>query len=633
MKKENRIPQIGSLLSLVCAAGMFFSPYKLMLLLVLAAAAAIGILILSGEPVGKCSLFTGACFTCAGMLQFMVTAQDFVSNRAIVLTGAVLLGAGGWYAMRCLSGLTDNMMRRIFTGYAEHPGTNWSLAAGGAAFFVLASMGKDWLWVCQSGVMALGVLWIAARYVPDAVHSWKDASAIGRGWCCASAGGMALFLWDQFPSRGIGAVLALAAAAGFLYPMTAVLYNRLGKIASRACCDVEKREKWLYGVLFAAFVLFTLFAFRNSEAFYGTDYLYDLVYTSDSPTLFRDENAYMRLLSEQNDLRQPLFAVFCAPLTGPAYLLARAVRADLSVQAFLMNLPMLAMLFAAYFLIARVMKLSAGKRMAFMVLCCAGYPALLFSVMMEQYIPALFYLALLIYSVSEGKPDEVWFWGASGTMLTSAVSILMLNPGLHPIRDIKKLFLQWIRQGLGFAAVIIGFGRLDVILSSVLQIMELRRFSGGITMWQKLCQYSAFFSACLTAPNAGPMENQWGVLSWQLSPAAGLHLLGICIALLCIVGAAAARKQPGTGTALAWMGFSAVILLILGWGCPENGLILYSLYFGWEILVLLFRLLETVRKPRFFACLYALVLGAMLSVNLPAIARMVSFSINTFPHR
>lgn len=633
MKQKNRILRIGALGSLMCAAGLFFSPYKLMMLLVLAVAAAIGILILSGEPEGKSSAAAACCFTAAGMIRFYVTAQEFLANRVLLLAAAALLGAGGWYAMYRISGMAGELMARIFAGQPVRSRVNYGLILGGAAFFALASMGVERLWLCQSGVMALGMLCLAARYVPDAVSGWKDASPACRAWCCASAGGMGLFLWEMFPEKGIGAVLVLAAAAFFLYPMTAVLYSRLAEVACLACRGMEKREKQLYALLFAAFVVFTFFAFRNSEAFYGTDHLYDLIYTSDSPTLFRDENAYMRLLSEQNDLRQPLFAVFTAPLVGPAWLLARVIGAGLPLRAFLMNVPMLGMMFAAYFLIAKTLKLSSRKRMLFMVLCCSGYPAMLFSVMMEQYIPALFYLALLLFSVSEGRPDEVWFWGASGTMLTSAVSILLLNPGLHPLRDLKKLILQWIRQGLGFAAAIIAFGRLDVILGSVLQIMELRRFSGGITMTQKLYQYTAFFASCLTAPAAGPAENQWGILSWQLAPASGLHLLGICIAALCLAGALAARKQPGTGTALAWLGFSGVILLVLGWGCPENGLILYSLYFGWEILVLLFRLMESIRWPKVFACVYAAVLAAVLLGNLPAIARLVSFAVQTFPCR
>lgn len=604
-----------------------------MLLLFCGAWAALVFLILNGEPVGKKSVVAAALFTCTGVLQFLKTAQKIVHHPVLPIAAACVLAVGGLYGMYWLSGLMDDVMRRIFQRGSEELPINYGLVVGGAAFFVLASRGESWQWIFQSGTMALGMLWITARYIPDIRFSWKRTPVLCRSWCAASAAGIGLFLWDHFPAGGIGAVLALAAAVGFLYPMVLALFKRLLAVAASCCGDISKEERWLYAMLFSFFALFSLFVFLHSEAYYGTELLYDLVYTSDSPTLFRDENSYMWLLSFQNDLRQPLFAAFCAPLTGPSYLAGRVLGADLAVQAFLMNLPMIAMLLASYFLIAQIMGLQGYKRMLFMLLCSLSYPALLFSIMMEQYIPALFYLALLMHSVSRKVPDEVWFWGANGTLITSAVTILLLNPDLHPVRDMKKLIVRWTRQMVGFVGAMIGLGRLDVILDSARQIVELRRFSGKIPFQQKFFQFSTFFSSCLTAPDAGPMENQWGVLSWQLFPAFSLHYAGLCVIALCVVGAFVGRRKPGTWMAVCWMAFSGMILLVMGWGCPENGLILYALYFGWVIPVLLFRLMETVKKRRIFLCMNAAVIAALAARNIPAIAEMVSFSISAFPHR
>ena len=84
-----------------------------------------------------------------------------------------------------------------------------------------------------------------------------------------------------------------------------------------------------------------------------------------------------------------------------------------------------------------------------------------------------------------------------------------------------------------------------------------------------------------------------------------------------------------------WVAFSAVMLLILGWGTAENGLILYALYFGWAFLALLFQLVEkigeTLRvKYLTEVCSFAAAAG-LLVCNIPAIMEMIEFAVMYYP--
>ena len=45
-----------------------------------------------------------------------------------------------------------------------------------------------------------------------------------------------------------------------------------------------------------------------------------------------------------------------------------------------------------------------------------------------------------------------------------------------------------------------------------------------------------------------------------------------------------------------WVMFSVVILLVVGWGSSENGMILYALYFSWAFLVLIYQLVLAIAK-------------------------------------
>ncbi len=398
---------------------------------------------------------------------------------------------------------------------------------------------------------------------------------------------------------------------------------------------IKKSEWIIYAILGAVLVLFCAVAFWNSNAFYGGERYYDILYTSDSPALVQGR-IYVALTHPENDLRQPLFAVFAAPFVGVPYLLGRVFGGSAVVSAFFINIAQIGMLFAANLMLAKMLQLPSAKRVCFMLLTFSTYTHILFSLMMEQYIVAYFWLVFCIYLFTEkGRVSQIAIWGAGGTLLTSTVLIL-LSSNKSRVKNFKAWMADIWRSGIAFVAMLITFGRFDVLCNFAERAVYLSDFTGrSVTLFDKLLQYIAFVRNCFVAPAAGVTTTVFSHISWQLYPITEISIAGIVILLLCIVSVIWNRDKKSSLLAGGWILFSVAMLFVLGWGTRENGLILYSLYFGWAFLVLLFQLAEKVESKlriKFFVPVLSLGCSvALAAVNIPAVMEMVRFAAEYYP--
>ena len=70
------------------------------------------------------------------------------------------------------------------------------------------------------------------------------------------------------------------------------------------------------------------------------------------------------------------------------------------------------------------------------------------------------------------------------------------------------------------------------------------------------------------------------------------------------------------------------MLVILGWGTKENGLILYSLYFGWAYFVLIFQLLNNIFKNnKVFKIALIILILLMVIGYIPELFNIFKFAI------
>ena len=190
-------------------------------------------------------------------------------------------------------------------------------------------------------------------------------------------------------TRWFSAATALLSVA-VVFVLVSLLLNYVVSKIKIVFRSLSKAEMILYALLAMALTGFVCFAFLNSNAFWGTNFNYDIIYTSDSPNLV-NSNVYLRLYHPENDLRQPLFAVFAAPFVGFGYTLSIPLSyINPAFTPLFMNVIQVLMLVVANLMLAKIINLDTVGRVCFMLFTTVTYTTLLFSVMMEQYIVAYF---------------------------------------------------------------------------------------------------------------------------------------------------------------------------------------------------------------------------------------------------
>ena len=247
----------------------------------------------------------------------------------------------------------------------------------------------------------------------------------------------------------------------------------------------------------------------------------------------------------------------------------------------------------------------------------------------------MFSIICMYLIVERQQLGRVALWGAGGTMITSMV-LLPFTSDKSPVKNFKAYFLDMLKGGFGFVAFMLIFCRFDVFASLKYQITAINSFTGQtVTFTSKIYQYTEFIKNCFTAPNAGVVKNTFNDVSWQMNIVKEINFIGILIFVLCIVSALWNRDKKNSLLAAYWIGFSVITLFVFGWGTKENGLTLYSLYFGWAFVVLLFQLVEKIEdklKIKFLIPITtACTAGALLAINIPAIMEMIDFAITYYP--
>ena len=605
-----------------------------------------------------------ATWTPSGKVAALAGTLGMTTPTLLLIVGAVgcFVGAYAMYVLSCwivawsVKRLKEHLPIQDKSEIKENLKRNWYFPVSAMAFFGLSGT-QTHGYVAGLGIAfviailiasLISSLWSYTRNQSKALRMLSITTAIGiclagqesfyAGWSVSSqAQALETMLPIAMDILGMISIIGAIAAVYFVYFCVLAFWNSIIKILkeTKIFCKIQTAEMVIYSLLLIASLGFMVFSFTQSQAFYGTELSYDLIYTSDSPSLVKG-NVYMALTHSENDLRQPLFALFAAPFVGIPYLLARLIGASATVQAILVNSAQILMLFAANFLLAKMLKLDPVKRVCFMILTSCAYTQLLFTLMMEQYIVAYFWLVLCMYLTAEKQqPDRFALWGAGGTLLTGMVLLPFMSTK-SPIKDFKVWFMDMVKYGLEFVLLMLAFCRFDVIINLVSRMSELSDFTGKtVTFFDKVCQYTEFIENCFVAPNASVNTTALDHVSWQLNTATGINFVGVLILVLAVFSTIWNRDKKSSLLAAGWVGFSVVMLLGFGWGTKENGLILYTLYFGWAFLVLLFQLVEKIESKlniRFLVPIVTVcIVAALLIINIPAIMEMVNFSITYYP--
>lgn len=449
-------------------------------------------------------------------------------------------------------------------------------------------------------------------------------------WCIAavSAIGAIGFMVKNY---NVNIIMALP-ALWFAFSCQVLLYSYMKDVVIEVVYGLGKWERVIIiGVSFV-YLCFLLFAFMKSNAFYSI--AGDLIYTADSGLLMRG-NAYLSLVHGENDLRQPLFSVAATPFVGAAYAVSMLFPNFRYAEAYAMGIAQAALLLFTLWMITRMVKKEEAGRIRFFIIIVLTYPSILFSITLEQYIVVLFWTVLYIYLlVEKNTKDGYVLVGAAGSLLISAS--LVVFDEKKQVFDWKEYVFKIVKiAGMGVWAVLL-FCRADVILSVFDKIDMLKQFTGEeVSFTNRLQQFTMFVRSCFVAP---PSELNWQVrqdYSWQQVPVEAISVAGILLFVLAVLGFVLNYEKLLYKICMFWVVCSFMVLCVLGWGTAENGLILYTLYYGFAYWILVYGFFDKVLE-KFKNCIWRygmwmIAVIALVVLNGIGILRLLIYARTYYP--
>ena len=163
----------------------------------------------------------------------------------------------------------------------------------------------------------------------------------------------------------------------------------------------------------------------------------------------------------------------------------------------------------------------------------------------------------------------------------------------------------------------------------VQKISEFTVFFGNMNFYERFIQYSGFIQNCFTDIGSKYYGIVYPLRGWQLIQATSINIIGIILLVLAVVGFIVTRKRKESKISIFWIVFSFIILCLIGYGTTENGLTLYTLYFGWAFIILIYHFFEwlftkiKIYEKTFDIFVY-IVAGGLLLYNLYSIYDMIS---------
>lgn len=371
----------------------------------------------------------------------------------------------------------------------------------------------------------------------------------------------------------------------------------------------------------------------------------NLLYTFDTQFLL-DMDVYNNINAVENDLRQPFFGIFSLPFTIlPKFISSISFT---EIYPFLIAIVQGFIVFVSIILLEKMMKLKGLSKLLFMIFSCVTYPTLLFLFNMEQYVIHVFYLIVFIYmSINHIKDKDMLFIMASGTLVTSGIFFPLLGEKNNFKQSIKNIFFTFLK----FVAILIISSKVLLLLPNQLK-MKIDTFSNfyadTLTPIDKVNMYTNFALNTVIAPK---VEVNNSILASQTMISNGykyhilaynpaisqventtINIFGIIILAMAILGFILNRKDSFSKICFAWILFSIILLPIIGYGADENGFILYSYYFSWAFVCLIFKLFESLFKDhtRIKNILYALLIIPIAIINFYGIYQLIEFGIQYY---
>ncbi len=354
----------------------------------------------------------------------------------------------------------------------------------------------------------------------------------------------------------------------------------------------------------------------------------DVIYTADSGMLLKG-NGYVNASFMENDIRQPLFGIFALPFSLPALLISNMLKIFSISSGYYIILMIIQFILLAIttIMFSRMLEINECDKKYFYLLFSVSFPYLLFSMLLEQYAIALFYLILVIYNYYNNKDKTNYAYiGAVGTLTTSGI----LFPLISNIKNIKNYLISVLKSFIAFMSVLIIGGQFPQVINAPNTFTHLiGDFTTKVTLTDKLYQFTHFIKGIFIA-NPGIIKFP-GFPSYQLISFNSVSIIGIIMIVICIISFILNRNKFIARISIFWIIFSILILFIIGWGTSENGLVLYSLYFTFAYLILYFLFIKKIFKSKvLFRSIIIVSSIVMFIFNIKEIINIILFGLKYY---
>ena len=412
-----------------------------------------------------------------------------------------------------------------------------------------------------------------------------------------------------------------------LYKLIPVILNFF-----KSFTKIEKRFFLLFSVF--SFII-TIILYDITSAFYFVQGInWDIIYTSDSSaTYFYD--TFFNINSPLNDpAKQPLFGIFSLPFAIVSRVLSQVFFFIPNSYAVCLTTVQLMLMAIILIMLCRLIGIKDKNKVLFYLLFLCSFCTISFAFVLEQYIISLFYVVLIIYTYYYSK-NEINFTYLSGVGTVTTSGILL------PFISKNKNWKIWIKNAficlLVFFGIVIIFGQLPVVFIFFESIInQLSSFAGEkITFMDKLIQYLNFVRGIFLAIPAHEMPTiAAGTphISYYIDSVYNISKAGVLILILCFISLIINRKNKMAIISFLWIIFSFVILCLVGWGTFENGLNLYSLYFSWAFITLIYLLIDKlIKNDKIKKIIIIIICLILLLINIPELINIINFGIAHYP--
>ena len=508
-----------------------------------------------------------------------------------------------------------------YAEYAQHAGTFSHLSP---TAFILPSViigAMLWLYlVCRKNLLQ---------------KIWKEAAKP----YCAAAGVLALVTSWIF-AEGLCAhpdVLPMPCSILFcililyaLYLFWKFLLCSLVPVVFRFIRGLDRIEKWYLGIIVICGAVAVPVLYSLTDVFYAQ---FNAFYGADSMMLYTD-NAFNLIGTIGNsivlcNIKHIIFGLFGLPFGIIAFLVSKVL--FFVPEAYIMTIGVLqvAALGVAAVLLSRLVKTKGYLKAGFLLITTIAFPGIIFSLTIENYLFATFWLVLFVYSVCTSERFKDWlFIGAVGTLTTSAV----MFPFLAKKFDIKK----YLSVACKAVVLFLLCGRLSVFGSAVQEFIVQTHFTNiGQTVAEKVSVYGSFVSSLLFAPEmeiSQPSHYSFDVSFYYTNvPGFWAGIAGYIVLAVAVCGFIWYRKERFAKICIWMTAFSVLLIGIVGWGSNET--VLFTFYFSWAVIALVYLAVHKLcaNHPKVEMVILICLAAALLIINIPAFADAVAFGMQYYP--